>query len=326
MRCDAARRRGTHPVRGLLELLRLADRARRRDRADAARSDGLVSAQMMYNLVRRDLEREHVGYARAVGLALIAYGPLHGGHLAAGWRSRDELPPDSRAASNPDVYLSDEERLFAVTDALVAHADQIGATPGQVALAWVLRNPAITTTLTAARSGRRAPRATRRVHARRRRRLLGVARPRDRAPAELPDATSTSGSRLEPPVNRSGRCHRLTSSGHGHNVAARRRKDEDDRGRHARHPGDGAGQGGVGRREDLRHDRRVRHPEVGDRRATGRRRRRRSSGTPSTPRPPAGAGSSRPQDFNPFAWPVPSARRRPSRRRGMPGLHRQGPA
>jgi 1-deoxyxylulose-5-phosphate synthase len=113
---------------------------------------GLASAQMMYSLVRRDLEREHVGYARAVGLALIAYGPLHGGHLAAGWRSRAELPPDSRALENPDVYLADEERLFAVTDALVSHADQIGATPGQVALAWVLRNPGITTTLTAARS------------------------------------------------------------------------------------------------------------------------------------------------------------------------------
>jgi aryl-alcohol dehydrogenase-like predicted oxidoreductase len=113
---------------------------------------GLVSAQMMYNLVRRDIEREHVGYAQRVGCALIAYSPLHGGQLAAGWRSRAELPPDSRAATNPDVYLSDEDRVFAVTDALVSHANQIGATPGQVALAWVMRSPAITTTLTAARS------------------------------------------------------------------------------------------------------------------------------------------------------------------------------
>ena len=113
----------------------------------------LVSAQMMYSLVRRDIEREHIGYAQQFGIALIAYGPLHGGQLASAWRTREELPPDSRAVANPDVYLSDEARVFAVTEALVAHAEQIGATPGQVALAWVIRNPAITATLTAARSG-----------------------------------------------------------------------------------------------------------------------------------------------------------------------------
>jgi aryl-alcohol dehydrogenase-like predicted oxidoreductase len=114
--------------------------------------DGLASAQMMYNLVRRDLEREHIGYARQFDLALLAYSPLHGGQLAGGWRSRDELPSDSRALANPDVYLSDEARMFAVTATLVDHANAIGASPGQVALAWVLRNPAITSTLTAARS------------------------------------------------------------------------------------------------------------------------------------------------------------------------------
>jgi aryl-alcohol dehydrogenase-like predicted oxidoreductase len=112
----------------------------------------LVAAQMMYNLVRRDLEREHFGYAQEVGLALIAYGPLHGGQLAAAWRNRDALPPDSRAVANPDVYLSDEERVFAVTQVLVEHAADIGSSPGRVALAWVMRQPAITCALTAARS------------------------------------------------------------------------------------------------------------------------------------------------------------------------------
>ena len=122
--------------------------------ADVAGASRLVSAQLMYSLVRRDIEREHIGYATQVGSAIIAYGPLHGGQLAAGWRRRSEIPDDSRAAGNPDVYLADEHRVFAVTDALVEHARQIGATPGQVALAWVLRQLGITTTLTAARSAR----------------------------------------------------------------------------------------------------------------------------------------------------------------------------
>jgi len=118
--------------------------------AQAQGWQGLVSAQMMYSLIRRDIEREHFGYAAETGLALIAYGPLHGGQLAAAWRSVDELPADSRALQNPDVYLSDATRVFAVTATLVEHADRVGATPGQVALAWVLRNPAIAATLTAA--------------------------------------------------------------------------------------------------------------------------------------------------------------------------------
>lgn len=111
-----------------------------------------VSAQMMYNLVRRDIEREHVECAREIGVSLIAYSPLHGGQLAGGWTSREQLPAESRTLSNPDVYLADEERLFNVTRAVVAHATSIDATPGQVALAWVMRQPWIAATLTAARS------------------------------------------------------------------------------------------------------------------------------------------------------------------------------
>jgi 1-deoxyxylulose-5-phosphate synthase len=113
---------------------------------------GLVSTQVMYNLVRRDIEREHLPYAQHAGLGVIAYGPLHGGHLAGGWRSRDDIPQDSRALANPDVYLADEDRLFSVTATLVEHSEKLGATPGQVALAWVVRRRGVTTTLTSARS------------------------------------------------------------------------------------------------------------------------------------------------------------------------------
>jgi aryl-alcohol dehydrogenase-like predicted oxidoreductase len=120
--------------------------------AQRNRWQSLASAQMMYSLIRRDLEREHFGYAEATGLALIAYSPLHGGQLASAWRSPAEVPGDSRAVSQRAVYLSDADRVFGVTAALVEHAKLIGATPGQVALGWVLRQPAITATLTAAQS------------------------------------------------------------------------------------------------------------------------------------------------------------------------------
>ena len=112
----------------------------------------LVSAQMMYNLIRRDVEREHVDCAARYGLGLIAYGPLHSGMLAGGWTSRDLIPPTSRIGEFPEVYLGDEARAFGITAALVDDAAALGATPGQLALAWVLGNRSIASVLTAAQS------------------------------------------------------------------------------------------------------------------------------------------------------------------------------
>jgi aryl-alcohol dehydrogenase-like predicted oxidoreductase len=111
---------------------------------------GLASVQMMYNLIRRDIEREHVEYVRRSGVGLIAYGALHAGLLASGWTSRDEVPPNSRVAMIPEVYLNDESRAFAITATVVRLADEAGVTPGQLALAWALRNDAVSAVLTAA--------------------------------------------------------------------------------------------------------------------------------------------------------------------------------
>jgi aryl-alcohol dehydrogenase-like predicted oxidoreductase len=127
------------------------------DAAHVALQRGLspfISAQMMFNLVRRDIEREHMDVCRRHGLGVLAYGPLHAGLLAAGWASREELPADSRVAMVPEVYLADEERAFSVTRSLVDHARQAGVRPGQLALAWVLRLKGVTAALTAALTAR----------------------------------------------------------------------------------------------------------------------------------------------------------------------------
>jgi aryl-alcohol dehydrogenase-like predicted oxidoreductase len=123
--------------------------------AGTARALGLtrfVSAQMMYNLVRRDIEEQHLDVAARFGVGLIAYGPLHSGLLAGGWTDRSQIPATSRIAAHPEVYLGDEARSFAVTRALVEAAAELGCTPGQLALAWVHRNQGITSVLTAAQS------------------------------------------------------------------------------------------------------------------------------------------------------------------------------
>jgi 1-deoxyxylulose-5-phosphate synthase len=111
-----------------------------------------ISVQMMYNLIRRDVEDSHIAAAAHLGMGLITYGPLHSGLLAGGWTEPSQIPPTSRIAAHPDVYLGDGPRTFAVVRALVDAARDLGCTPGQLALAWVYRNDDVACVLTAAQA------------------------------------------------------------------------------------------------------------------------------------------------------------------------------
>jgi aryl-alcohol dehydrogenase-like predicted oxidoreductase len=107
---------------------------------------------MMYNLVRRDLEREHFGLCRARGIALLTYSPLHSGLLARPVGRGAGFEAGTRAALNPSVYLGDEETLFGAMDAVTAAAQKAGSTPGALALGWVLRQEAVTSVIVGAQS------------------------------------------------------------------------------------------------------------------------------------------------------------------------------
>jgi len=111
----------------------------------------IISCQMMYNLVRRDLEREHFAACQALGIGLITYSPLHSGILATGLTSADQPPPGSRVAATPSnrrVYFGDDTRADHVVHGLLSVAQQAGLTPSALALGWVLRRPEITSVLT----------------------------------------------------------------------------------------------------------------------------------------------------------------------------------
>jgi aryl-alcohol dehydrogenase-like predicted oxidoreductase len=111
-----------------------------------------VSCQMMYNLVRRDLERDYFDFCRRRGVGLLTYSPLHSGILARPI-DRDTGPEaGSRAAMVPAVYLADEDRLSHATAAVVGFAEKLERTPGELALGWVLRQDAITSVLVGAQT------------------------------------------------------------------------------------------------------------------------------------------------------------------------------
>ncbi len=103
-----------------------------------------VSMQPQYNLLYREEEREMLPLCRAEGVGVIPWSPLARGFLA-GNRKRGGGGETSRA--NTDAFadkLYGQDADFDVVDAVAAVARRKAVPPMQVALAWVLSNPAIT--------------------------------------------------------------------------------------------------------------------------------------------------------------------------------------
>ncbi len=103
-----------------------------------------VSMQPQYNLVYREEEREMLPLCKAEGVGVIPWSPLARGFLAGGRKAVGEGNTERSRTDefSPRLYYRDAD--FAVVDAVEAIARARGLSNTQVALAWVLRNPAIT--------------------------------------------------------------------------------------------------------------------------------------------------------------------------------------
>lgn len=100
------------------------------------------SLQPHYNLVRREeFERELLAVCETYGLGVIPYSPLAGGFLTGKYR-RDTPLPESCRAEGRQKYLT--EKNFLVLDKLDEIAAHHQASVAQIALAWMLANPVIT--------------------------------------------------------------------------------------------------------------------------------------------------------------------------------------
>jgi aryl-alcohol dehydrogenase-like predicted oxidoreductase len=114
---------------------------------------GFVSQQVYLSLQERSAEYEIVPSAIDQGLGLLIWSPLAGGLLSGKYRRGQPPPPGSRHASEwsePPVY--DEDRLYDTVEVLVQVAEARGVSAAQVALAWLLARPGITTVIVGART------------------------------------------------------------------------------------------------------------------------------------------------------------------------------
>jgi len=111
-----------------------------------------VTEQPEYNLFHRSrVEREYAPLYEGIGIGLTTWSPLASGLLTG--KYRDGVPPGSRGAMPRMQFmvgeLTDRARNEAVAR-LAAIASELGCTTAQLALAWCLRNPRVSTVITGA--------------------------------------------------------------------------------------------------------------------------------------------------------------------------------
>jgi aryl-alcohol dehydrogenase-like predicted oxidoreductase len=107
--------------------------------------EAFSSLQAHYSLVGRDLEHELLPLSQEEGLGVLPWSPLSGGFLSGKYTRENQSPEDARRTDFdfPPV----DERGFDAVDALREIAENKNASVAQVALAWLLHQPGVTSVI-----------------------------------------------------------------------------------------------------------------------------------------------------------------------------------
>jgi len=115
-------------------------------------SQRFVSQQIHYTLHSREAENELLPISIDQGLGVLVWSPIAGGLLSGKYR-RDTSPEGTRHKlgwREPPVY--DEEKLYDIIDVIVAVAEEQNVSGAQVALAWLMQRPAVTSVIIGGRT------------------------------------------------------------------------------------------------------------------------------------------------------------------------------
>jgi aryl-alcohol dehydrogenase-like predicted oxidoreductase len=128
----------TFPASAIVEAQWVAER-RGRER--------FVCEQPPYSMLIREVERDVLPTAQRYGMGVIPWSPLAGGWLSGRYRLGADTPSSRRAELVPDRYdmsLPANQRKLEAADALARLAEEAGVTLIEMALAFVIRHPAVT--------------------------------------------------------------------------------------------------------------------------------------------------------------------------------------
>jgi aryl-alcohol dehydrogenase-like predicted oxidoreductase len=118
----------------------------------------ITSLQPPYSLIRREIEAGILPWCMKHSIGVIAYAPMASGLLTGAMTAERaaNLPEDDWRKRNPEFNEPNLSRNLDLVERLRRVAARLGRTPGEVAIAWVLSNPAVTGAIVGARSAEQA--------------------------------------------------------------------------------------------------------------------------------------------------------------------------
>ncbi|MQT11903.1 aldo/keto reductase [Segnochrobactrum spirostomi] len=112
--------------------------------ADRAHWQRFVCQQIHYSLEAREAEYELVPISLDQGLGIMVWSPIAGGLLSGKYRRGKPTPEGTRVLANwGEPPIRDENRLYDIVEELVAIGEAHGVSAAQIALAWLLGRPAV---------------------------------------------------------------------------------------------------------------------------------------------------------------------------------------
>ncbi|MEZ5356387.1 MAG: aldo/keto reductase [Bryobacteraceae bacterium] len=114
----------------------------------------ITSLQPPYNIITPEIEHDVLPFCQAHGMGVLAYSPMKSG-LLTGHMTRERIaamPEDDFRRRTPNFNEPLLSRNLALVELLRSIGARHGRTPGEVAIAWVLGNPAVTAAITGLRS------------------------------------------------------------------------------------------------------------------------------------------------------------------------------
>ena len=113
-----------------------------------------AALQLEYSLIARNLEREHLPLAQELGISVTPWSPLGSGLLTGKFRRENGQiigsgrVIETKNSGNPVLErFAKREQNWQILDALLRVSKDLGHTPAEVALAWVMSRPCVTSTL-----------------------------------------------------------------------------------------------------------------------------------------------------------------------------------